>query len=151
MLWSFFLRNSIYVHMSCTIPVALANVMAVYLLASLFYLIITLGSGSRPFHKSLTRRQKLILQKSKRKRRNIFLLGCVLACVVLFYFSPFKGCRCMKSHNLLPGQFPTLSHGGAFHPSQPGSHPTRYEQLPNHLQMIPRTGGGMVRFHPPSR
>ena len=130
--------------MSCTIPVVLANAMAIYLIASLFYLVITLGSGARPFHKSLTRRQKLILQKSKKKRRNIFLLGCVIACVAIFYFSPFRACRCMHVPNMLPAQMTQpLSRGGQ--PSVPS-----YAQLPPHLQMLPRTGGGMIRFHPPS-
>lgn len=131
--------------MSCTIPVTLANAMAIYLIASLFYLVITLGSGSRPFHKSLTRRQKLILAKSKKKRRNIFLLGCVLACVTLFYWSPFKACHCMQMPNILPSQMQNaFSRGG-----MPRVAPSP-QRLPPHLQMIPRTGGGMIRFHPPS-
>lgn len=137
--------------MSCTIPVALANAMAIYLLASLFYLVITLGSGSRPFHKSLTRRQKLILQKSKKKRRNIFLLGCVVACVTIFYLSPFRACRCMHVSNMLPAQMPQpISRGGMQPGIQPSAPSHGYAQMPPHLQMIPRTGGGMIRFHPPS-
>lgn len=133
--------------MSCTIPVTLANAMAIYLMASLFYLVITLGSGSRPFHKSLTRRQKLILAKSKKKRRNIFLLGCVLACVTIFYWSPFRACRCMQMPNIIPPQVTqSISRGGA--PIATTAH--GYSQMPPHLQMIPRTGGGMIRFHPPS-
>ena len=76
----------------CQVSVLLAYAMAAYCIASVVYLAITFGSGSRPFHDSLTKRQLHVLKKSKKKRRNIFLLGVAVAICVLFYFKPFNAC-----------------------------------------------------------
>ena len=64
--------------------------MAVYCLASLVYLIIVFGSQSRPLFDSLTRKQKYVLQKTKKKRRNIFILGLILSIGFLYWTTPFS-------------------------------------------------------------
>lgn len=76
----------------CSVSVLLAYAMAAYCIASVVYLAITFGSGSRPFHDSLTKRQLHVLKKSKKKRRNIFLLGVAVSICVLYYFKPFNSC-----------------------------------------------------------
>lgn len=77
----------------CSMSVYLAYCMATYCIASVVYLLVTFGLKSRPFHDSLTRKQKHILQKSKKKRRNVFLLGCLIGIAILFYFAPFSQCH----------------------------------------------------------
>ena len=67
----------------------LINIMATYSIASVIYLVITLGKKNRPFYKSLTRKQRHVLLKTKKKRRNIFILSCVIAVAFLFYLNPF--------------------------------------------------------------
>jgi len=88
----------------------LINIMATYSIASIIYLVITFGKKNRPFYKSLTRKQRHILLKSKKKRRNIFILSCVIAMAFLFYLNPFGksttlnffsggGCGCNNAMN----------------------------------------------------
>lgn len=88
----------------------LINIMATYSIASVIYLVITLGKKNRPFYKSLTRKQRHVLLKSKKKRRNIFILSCVIAMAFLFYLNPFGksttltffrggGCGCNNAMN----------------------------------------------------
>ena len=118
--------------MSCSIPYILAFSMATYLIASILYLIITFGSQSRPFYKSLTRRQRLVLAKSKKKRRNIFILSCVLACASLWYFKPFSSCKCR-----LTGGYPTTINGG---------YPSNTAQPVGGIGTHPLTGGQTIGY-----
>ena len=69
--------------------IIIINIMATYSIASVIYLVITLGKKNKPFYKSLTRKQRHVLLKSKKKRRNIFILSCVIAMAFLFYLNPF--------------------------------------------------------------
>lgn len=123
---------------SCSIPNILAFGMATYLIASIIYLIITFGSQSRPFYKSLTRRQRVVLAKSKKKRRNIFILSCVLAGAGLWYFNPFKSCKCRH----MGGYQPSLHAGYSSHTGVPmhtgagvGSH-LQAGGLPTYPKMV---------------
>lgn len=72
------------------VSIFIINTMAVYCVASIIYLLITFGNQNKPFYKSLTRRQRLVLNKSKKKRKNIFILGCLIAIALLFYLNPFS-------------------------------------------------------------
>lgn len=76
---------------ACRISIYLAYAMAVYCIASLFYLIRTKDIGT-PFKDSLSPKQKEIKKKSAAKRRSIFIQGIIGGAVLLFFFQPFKQC-----------------------------------------------------------
>jgi hypothetical protein len=65
--------------------------MAIYCIASIYYLIRTRSVGT-PFKDSLSPKQKKIKKESADIRRNIFYQGIAGAAVVLFFFQPFKKC-----------------------------------------------------------
>tara|TARA_B100002019_G_C21031330_1_gene479718 strand:+ start:364 stop:588 length:225 start_codon:yes stop_codon:yes gene_type:complete len=69
----------------------LAYGMAIYCIASIYYLIRTRSVGT-PFKDSLSPKQKKIKKESADIRRNIFYQGIAGAAVVLFFFQPFKKC-----------------------------------------------------------
>jgi len=77
---------------NCTVSVYLAYAMAVYTIASLFYLFSTRSAGT-PFNDSLTKKQQAIKAKSSTKRRNIFYKGIALGAILMLVFRPFKECR----------------------------------------------------------
>ena len=76
---------------NCKISIYLAYSMAVYSIASMYYLIATKSVGT-PFKDSLTKEQLLIKEKSKKVRSMIFQKGLLLAMFVLFMVKPFKKC-----------------------------------------------------------
>ena len=79
----------------CNIHTILAYIMAVYFIASIFYIIATLFVGT-PFSDSLTEEQQKIKKNSARKRGLIFLVGICIGIVLCMYFHPFKKCNCSK-------------------------------------------------------
>jgi hypothetical protein len=76
---------------NCKISIYLAYSMAVYSIASMYYLIATKSVGT-PFRDSLTKKQLKIKKKSKKVRFKIFQMGLILAMVVLFIIKPFNKC-----------------------------------------------------------
>jgi len=76
---------------NCKISIYLAYSMAVYSIASMYYLIATKSVGT-PFKDSLTKEQLLIKEKSKKVRSRIFQMGLLLAMFVLFMVKPFEKC-----------------------------------------------------------
>jgi hypothetical protein len=75
----------------CTVSVYLAYAMAIYCIASLYYIIATRFVGT-PFRDSLTEKQIKIKKESANVRRNIFYQGVGLSAVILFVFKPFARC-----------------------------------------------------------
>jgi hypothetical protein len=75
----------------CRMSIYLAYGMAIYCIASIYYLIRTRSVGT-PFKDSLSPKQKKIKKESADIRRNIFYQGIAGAAVVLFFFQPFKKC-----------------------------------------------------------
>ena len=69
----------------------LAYGMAIYCIASIYYLVRTRTVGT-PFKDSLTPKQIKIKKASATVRRNIFYQGIAGAAAALFFFHPFKKC-----------------------------------------------------------
>ena len=76
---------------SCQMPVWLGYAMAVYVIASIYYLIATRSVGT-PFNDSLNAKQRKIKERSANIRRNIFIQGVIIACISLAIFRPFHKC-----------------------------------------------------------
>ena len=76
----------------CQVSIFLAYAMATYCLTCVFYMALTRCMRS-PFMDSQTQEQKAILQKSRRQRKNVFLLGGVLSLWMMYYFKPFQECQ----------------------------------------------------------
>lgn len=75
----------------CEVSTWLAYAMAVYALASIWYLIATRTVGT-PLKDSYTSDQLQIKEESTRKRRRIFQTGVVIAIAVLVLWRPFRDC-----------------------------------------------------------
>ena len=71
--------------------VVIAYGMAIYLFASIFYLIFTRSIGT-PFNDSLNEKQKIIKKKSSKLRGIIFVEGLFLGLVLSLIFKPFNKC-----------------------------------------------------------
>ncbi len=69
----------------------LAYGMAIYCIASIYYLVRTRSVGT-PFKDSLTPKQIKIKKASANVRRNIFYQGIAGSAIILFFFQPFKKC-----------------------------------------------------------
>lgn len=69
----------------------LAYAMLIYIIASLLYLIITRFIDT-PLINSYTEEQKNIKKRSATKRGYIFLIGLVIATILIFVFQPFEKC-----------------------------------------------------------
>jgi len=69
----------------------LAYGMAIYCIASIYYLVRTRSVGT-PFKDSLTPKQIKIKKESANVRRNIFYQGIAGSAIILFFFQPFKKC-----------------------------------------------------------
>jgi hypothetical protein len=76
---------------NCEISIHLAYGMAIYVFASIFYLIFTRNIGT-PFNDSLTSQQTIIKNKSAGTRRRIFYSGIAVGCVLSFFLRPFNKC-----------------------------------------------------------
>ena len=76
---------------TCKISIYLAYGMAIYLFASIFYLIFTRSIGT-PFNDSLNEKQRIIKKKSSKLRGIIFVEGLFLGLVLSLIFKPFNKC-----------------------------------------------------------
>jgi len=76
---------------TCKISIYLAYGMAIYLFASIFYLIFTRSIGT-PFNDSLNEKQRIIKKKSSKLRGIIFVQGLFLGLVLSLIFKPFNKC-----------------------------------------------------------
>ena len=77
--------------MNCKVSKYLAYSMAVYSLASMYYLSRSRSVGT-PFNDSLTDAQREIKLESSKVRRQIFIEGIMLSLLVLLIMNPFKSC-----------------------------------------------------------
>jgi hypothetical protein len=75
----------------CRMSIYLAYGMAIYCIASIYYLVRTRSVGT-PFKDSLTPKQIKIKKESANIRRNIFYQGIAGSAIILFFFQPFKKC-----------------------------------------------------------
>jgi len=75
----------------CRMSIYLAYGMAIYCIASIYYLVRTRSVGT-PFKNSLTPKQIKIKKESANVRRNIFYQGIAGSAIILFFFQPFKKC-----------------------------------------------------------
>jgi hypothetical protein len=77
----------------CKIPMALSYAMLAYVIASVIYLIVSIPFGT-PFKDALKDYPDLVkIQKeSAEKRRNAFLIGLVVAVLIVWYIKPFRKC-----------------------------------------------------------
>ena len=73
-------------------PIFLAYFASIYIGTSIIYLLFKHKMG-RPFYASLTKEQIKIKNMSRNKRRNLFLIGFAITCLLLLIFKPFKKCR----------------------------------------------------------
>ena len=77
--------------MKCQVSKYLAYAMAIYALASIYYIIRSRSVGT-PFNDSLTDEQREIKQKSSDVRKQLFVEGSVLAGSLMLFMCPFKSC-----------------------------------------------------------
>jgi len=77
--------------MNCKISKYLAYAMAVYTLASVYYMGRSRSVGT-PFNDSLNDEQRKIKMESARVRKQLFVEGILGSLVILFIFDPFKSC-----------------------------------------------------------
>ena len=75
----------------CRMSIYLAYGMAIYCIASIYYLVRTRSVGT-PFKDSLTPKQMKIKKESANVRRNVFYQGIAGSAIILFFFQPFKKC-----------------------------------------------------------
>lgn len=75
----------------CKISIFLAYAMAIYTIASVYYLVMTRNIGT-PFKDSLTDEQLEIKYQSSDIRKSIFIQGCGLAIVICCIGRPFRKC-----------------------------------------------------------
>ena len=76
---------------NCKISIYLAYSMAIYSIASMYYMIASKSVGT-PFKDSLTKEQLAIKRKSKKVRSKIFEMGLLFGIMVLFLVKPFEKC-----------------------------------------------------------
>jgi len=77
--------------MNCVISVYLAYGMAIYVLASIYYLVMTRNIGT-PFKDSLTEKQRKIKRESSKQRKTIFYQGIAASVVLMILTRPFNKC-----------------------------------------------------------
>lgn len=75
----------------CKISIYLAYGMLLYIIASMYYLIVTLNMGT-PFKDSLTREQLNIKNESALVRKRVFFTGIIIGGVFIYIYRPFKTC-----------------------------------------------------------
>ena len=77
--------------MYCKIPTLLAMLAAVYILASMYYMVMTRNIGT-PFRDSLDEKQLEIKAAAVKKRSSIFYTGAMIALLVVLVVDPFTKC-----------------------------------------------------------
>tara|TARA_Y100000389_G_C17389176_1_gene478852 strand:+ start:917 stop:1153 length:237 start_codon:yes stop_codon:yes gene_type:complete len=75
----------------CKISIYLAYAMAIYTIASIYYVIRTRSVGT-PFKDSLSQKQLEIKKESAKVRRSIFYQGIGAGFVAMIFFKPFSKC-----------------------------------------------------------
>jgi len=77
----------------CKIPILLGYLALLYILASIYYLIVTINYGS-PFKNAVNKYPHLVEIKnnSAYKRKITFYKGIFIASIVIFLLKPFKRC-----------------------------------------------------------
>ena len=75
----------------CKISIYLAYAMAIYTIASIYYMIRTRSVGT-PFKDSLSEKQLQIKKESAKVRRSIFYQGVGGAFIAMVFFKPFSKC-----------------------------------------------------------
>jgi hypothetical protein len=75
----------------CRVSLYLAYAMAIYCLASAYYIVRTRSIGT-PFNDSLTSKQIAIKDKSAALRRNIFMQGVGGGLLLMMVMRPFANC-----------------------------------------------------------
>jgi len=79
--------------MNCSISIYLAYAMAIYVFASIFYLLFTnIKNIGTPFNDSLNPEQMKIKNRTTIVRGRIFYLGIFGGLILSFIFRPFKKC-----------------------------------------------------------
>ena len=76
---------------TCEVSKVLAYAMAVYTVASLYYITRSRSVGT-PFKDSLTESQLQIKEESKKVRKKIFCEGIMISLIGLYIMKPFKSC-----------------------------------------------------------
>ena len=78
---------------TCEITTLFAYIACVYIVTSLFYILLTINVGT-PFNDILRKYPHLlkIKKKSVQKRRNIFYLSLVISTVLFIILRPFGSC-----------------------------------------------------------
>ena len=76
---------------TCFVSWYLAYGMAIYCIASAYYLIRSRNVGT-PFKNSLNDKQKEIKKKSSKIRRDIFLQGLLVGLIIVLLLRPFSTC-----------------------------------------------------------
>lgn len=77
--------------MLCKMSSWLANSMAIYCLACVYYIVATRKVGT-PFNDSLSVTQREIKKKSSNIRRTIFYQGIIGSAILLLIIKPFESC-----------------------------------------------------------
>ena len=78
----------------CSIPIILTYLAAIYIGASIIYMLFKHRYGT-PFRDSLTKEQVKIMKKSKKSRRTLFCISVITIAIILIITRPFKDC-CKK-------------------------------------------------------
>ena len=77
----------------CKIPSVLAMLAAIYILASIYYMVMTRNIGT-PFRDSLDEKQLEIKAAAVKKRSGIFYTGTIVAIlIVLLFGNLFNNCK----------------------------------------------------------
>jgi hypothetical protein len=78
---------------TCQVSVILANAASVYILASIFYLVVTQSFGT-PFKDAVNNYPELLKIKllSAGKRRKTFFIGILFSIIGICVIRPFKNC-----------------------------------------------------------
>lgn len=77
--------------MKCQVSKYLAYAMAIYTLASMYYMCRSRLVGT-PFNDSLSDKQKHIKKQSSKVRKNIFIEGIIISSLLIVLTRPFKSC-----------------------------------------------------------
>ena len=75
----------------CKFPIIFADILIIYLVSSILYLILTANIGT-PFKNSLTADQLRIKNESSRIRSRLFYGSVVGVAIVIFTIKPFNKC-----------------------------------------------------------
>ena len=73
----------------CHLSFYLANIMLIFLLSCIIYLVSTENIGT-PFNDSLTKKQQNIKIHSKKIRGGIYLSSMIFSIIIIYILTPFK-------------------------------------------------------------